>query len=331
MKKNIGEIKPKAFENRKSLTSYVIPDGVIGERAFARCINLTSVVIPDSVTSIGKDAFSGCSGLKSITIPDSVTSIGEYAFSGCSSLQEIIVAEGNPVYHSAGNCIIETESKTLIAGCKSSVIPNDGSVTSIGEYAFLRCSGLTSITIPDSVTCIGWGVFSGCSGLTSITIPFVGEKMDGTGETSFDHIFGGIGVPDSLKEVFITGGKNIGEHAFSCCRLLKNITIPDSVTSIGEYAFSGCCDLTSVTIPDSVGSIGDWAFSWCIRLTSVTIPDSVTSIGHYTFYSCDSLTTITYHGTMAQWRAIKKGDGWDKGTPDYKVHCADGVLDKDDD
>lgn len=66
-------------------------------------------------------------------------------------------------------------------------------------------------------------------------------------------------------------------------------------------------------------------------MKSVSIPDSVTSIGHYTFYSCDSLTTITYHGTMAQWRAIRKGNDWDKGTPDYKVYCTDGVLDKDDD
>ena len=83
-------------------------------------------------------------------------------------MTSITVEQGNVVYHSAGNCIIVTASKTLIAGCKNSIIPNDGSVTSIGDYAFYDCGGLTSITIPDSVTSIGRSAFEDCSGLTSI-------------------------------------------------------------------------------------------------------------------------------------------------------------------
>ena len=155
------------------MTSITIPDSItsIGERAFENCSGLTSITIPDSVTNIGNYAFWNCSGLTSITIPDSVTHIGWGAFEWCDGLESITVERDNPNYHSAGNCIIETASKTLIAGCKNSVIPNDGSVTSIGDYAFGGCSGLTSITIPDSVTSIGYYAFSYCSSLTSVIIP----------------------------------------------------------------------------------------------------------------------------------------------------------------
>ena len=194
----------------------VIPDGTekIGDYAFLGCSGLTSVTIPDSVTSIGDRAFSWCSGLTSIVIPDSVTSIGARAFNGCSGLTSIVVEDGNPVYHSDGNCLIKTGSKTLIVGCKSSVIPNDGSVTSIGRSAFYGCSGLTSVTIPDSVTSICRRAFYGCSGLTSVTIP------------------------DSVT--------SIGSGAFSGCSGLTSVTIPDSVTSIGQSAFSGCSGLTTI-------------------------------------------------------------------------------------
>ena len=86
---------------------------------------------------------------------------------------------------------------------------------------------------------------------------------------------------------------SIGDKAFSGCRGLTSITLPESLTSIGDWAFSGCSGLTSITLPESVTSIGDWAFSGCIGLTTITIPESVTSIGSYAFSYCDGLTTIT--------------------------------------
>jgi hypothetical protein len=96
----------------------------------------------------------------------------------------------------------------------------------------------------------------------------------------------------------------IGKWAFSSCRSLTSITIPDSVTSIGDSAFSYCYGLTSITIPDSVTSIGDSAFSYCYGLTSVVIGDSVTSIGKYAFYDCDSLNIVYYKGTTEEWNTI---------------------------
>ena len=97
---------------------------------------MTFIVIPNSVTSIGDTAFLGCSKLTSVVIPNSVTSIGSSTFSGCSGLTSIIVDENNPKYDSRDNCnaIIETETNTLINGCKTTIIPN--SVKSIHSYAF---------------------------------------------------------------------------------------------------------------------------------------------------------------------------------------------------
>lgn len=102
----------------------------------------------------------------------------------------------------------------------------------ISGNAFYNCSGLTSLTIPNSVTSIGYGAFYGCSGLTSVTIP-----------NSVTYI---------------------GDVAFSYCSSLTTLTIPNSVTSIGNDAFSYCTGLTSITIPNSVTSIGAGAFYNCI-------------------------------------------------------------------
>jgi len=152
-----------AFSGCSGLTSVTIGNSVtsIGDGAFRDCSGLTSVAIPNSVTSIGYEAFFGCTNLTSISIPNSLTSIDWRVFSGCG-LNSISVASGNTAYDSRNDCnaIIETASNTLIVGCQNSVIPN--SVTSIGDWAFSYCSGLTSVTIPNSVTSIGGGAFANC-------------------------------------------------------------------------------------------------------------------------------------------------------------------------
>ena len=98
-------------------------------------------------------------------------SIGKQSFFGCSNIESITVEAGNPTYHSEGNCLIETETKELILGCKNSVIPEDGSVTGIGRGAFAGNKSLTSITVPDSVTSIDEFAFRGCTGLTTLYLP----------------------------------------------------------------------------------------------------------------------------------------------------------------
>ena len=169
---------------------------------------------------------------------------------------------------------------------------NDGSgilyqVTTIGQDAFARCKGLTSVTIPNSVISIGQGAFFNCSGLTSVEIP---NSVTTIGQDAFWNC-------SSLTSVTIGNSvTTIGQSAFWGCSGLTSVTIPNSVTTIGQYAFYGCSSLTSVTIPNSVTTIGQSAFQGCSSLTSITIGNSVTTIGQSAFMDCSSLTSITIPG-----------------------------------
>ena len=206
MQDGVTSIGNKAFAGCKNLTSITIPNSVtsIKYSAFYECTSLTSITIPNSVTSIGESAFRYCESLTTITIPNSITSIGDAAFAFCKNLTSINVATDNP-YYSSDNGVLFNKNRTTLLRCPEGksgyIIPN--SVTSIGDWAFSRCTSLTSITIPNSVKTIGDNVFYKCERLTSITIP------------------------NSVK--------TIGDDVFYNCERLTSITIPNSVTLTGEY------------------------------------------------------------------------------------------------
>ncbi len=199
------------------------------------------------------------------------------------------------VSHNSTTYSVTSIGDNAFSGCSgltSITIPN--SVTSIGNNAFRDCSGLTSITIPNSVTSIGDNAFSGCSGLTSITIP---NSVTSIGYSPF------LGCTN-LNSIVVESGNSVYDSRNNCNAIIEtstntviqgcmNTLIPNSVTAIGDYAFSGCSGLTSITIPNSVTSIGDGAFRNCSGLTSITIPNSVTSIGNNAFRDCSGLTSIT--------------------------------------
>ena len=303
---SVTDIGNDAFSHCSSLSSIVIPDSVtdIGNDAFSHCSSLSNIVIPDSVTSIGDYAFSGCSSLSNIVIPDSVTDIGNGAFSGCLLLEYISIPKSviclneNPFSDWKGvleclshNFIYEDDvlfnkDKSKIVSFRnqkieSYIIPD--SVTSIGDYAFSRCSSLSNIVIPDSVTDIGKCAFYFCSSLSNIVIP---DSVTSIGNDAFLRC-------SSLSNIVISDSvTSIGNGAFLGCSSLSNIVIPDSVTSIGNDAFSDCSSLSSIVIPDSVTDIGNDAFSHCSSLSNIVVPNSVISIGDRAFWDCSFLSNI---------------------------------------
>ena len=225
------------------------------------------IVIPDnvendgiiySVTSIGDYAFCFCHSLTSVTIPYSVTSIGRGAFSETgwyNSQPDGVLYIDNWLIGYKGEkpteAIIITEGTRGIADC-----------------AFRYCSGLTSITIPNSVTSIGRYAFTSC-GLTSVTI---GNGVTSIGEGAFEECsnFGSVIIHDIAAWCNISFGDNksnplyYAHHLYLGDEEIKHLIIPNTVTSISDLAFKDCTGITSVTIPNSVTTIG----KGCLLYTS---------------------------------------------------------------
>lgn len=169
-------------------------------------------------------------------------------------------------------------------------------VTRIGSQAFINCTNLTSVTIPNSITNIGGNAFRACTSLTNIAVAIDNPSYtspDGVlynkAQTTLIQFPGGRGGGYAISN----GVTFIGPSAFYRCTGLANVTIPNTVVAILLDAFSGCTGLTGATIPDSVTTIQAAAFYRCTGLTNVTIPNSVTNIQSLAFTLCSSLTNIT--------------------------------------
>ena len=291
------------------------------------------------IKNVAKDAFKDNKVIRRIETSSLYYSIPGSSFDGCD-LDEIVndvqtISDGeiieepttdsdfvlaivktlgytapSDMYYSQDNCLITYVGKKLVLGANNSVIPSDGSVTSISAYAFAGRLGITDLTIPNGITSIGEYAFKNCVNIQSITLA---QSVTDVATTAFYGCNATLLTGDAtaistiaqncsknITYSVVLTGTSVPTDSFKHCANLISVTIPDSVTSIDSDAFYGCERLTSVTIPDSVTSIGDSVFSWCTGLTSVTIPDSVTSIGELTFFGCSELTSVTIGNSVTR-------------------------------
>ncbi len=273
-----------------------LPVTAIASRAFYEHTHIQSVIIPPTVNEVMGYSFYGCTSLDNIVFPMHDITFGEYVFEDVSLESATLPIEIIPKLENTqikniticGNLSNELKSNPYIV----SVDWIGPTQTTIDNQAFLDCTNLKSITLPNTLTSIGNEAFSGCSSLSSIEIPLNVTEIGKNAFAGCSNIKEAIIPMFALKEIdttnleslVLTSGTSIEANAFRNCTSLKSVTISDSITNIESHAFYGCTSLTSVTIPSSVTSIREGAFA-----------------------NCTNLTIVNYLGTIEQWCHIELG------------------------
>ena len=286
-----------------------LPIKEIAANVFNGVSYLKEVTLSSSVEKIGDGAFKNCTELKKIIIPKSVTVIGKEVFDGCPSVDYYCEASEKPSGWS-NDCIRDgayvswkyskkfvfqlSESGDYYILKSAKGVSGDVAVpekyigipvSEIAAYAFLDCTSLTSVEVPDSIIAIGSDAFKNTGLYNNKSNWSGGALYVGKHLIALNNVSGAY----TVKE----GTLCIGGSVFKGFSGLTSVTLPSSVTSIGAYAFSGCTALTGIVIPENVKYIGHCAFEDCDTVTEVTVPDSVTWIGEQVFLNCDNLKTVT--------------------------------------
>ena len=304
----------------------------IGMNSFPTC-DIIGLELPSTLETIGKYAFQDCKALESVIIPPGVSTLEYGAFERCSRMikgaypsnLENPFPYGQQVTYDRSIATVENghlftgedKAKTNLLFVNTYIsgeITLPETVTTIGDFAFKDCDGVTGVTFDDALTSIGQEAFYECNALTSVTF---GDALSSIGNQAFyrcnaltsvtfgnpaEMTIGFSAFSDCYALTSVTFGDTskmtIGASAFHSCDALTSVAFGNGPTTIGDSAFFGCDDLASVTFGDGPTTIGEKAFYACYALTSVVIPPTVTSIGIYAFGYCNALIKSAYPSNL---------------------------------
>ncbi len=236
--------------------------------------NVKKVVIGSGITSVDFYSLKNAEELTTVEISETVTEC-YLPYTGCPKFTDINVNASNETYSSDGGILFnkaKTQIITYPAGKTQTSYDVPVAVTDFAAGAFMNCTSLVNITLPDGITELKWDLFNGCTALENVSLP------------------------DSITK--------IGESAFYKCTSLTSINIPSGVTSIEDATFQKCSALESISIPEGVTSIGSEAFSGCGALEKIYIPNSLSEIEENAFFKCYELDDVYYNGTEDEWNKI---------------------------
>ncbi len=309
------------FSNARNITS--LPEGL-----FWKCSSLTSATFSSNITSLANSVFNGCSSLSNISSFPNVTTIGYTCFAytkitsfeigpscidistnniflGCDTLESLKVNSANTVYTDLGqNIILKKSDRTLVAMCKSSIIPDDCIIPSDSQNIFI-CTP-EEFTIPKQIIDLPKYAFQNNKNIKKVIIP---NTLKTLSLKCFENCV-------NLREVVFEDGcqlTSLSENCFNGCENLSIINLPSSIKTLLKYCFNGCKNLTKVPVSDGhvFTSIGDYAFagtgvtkgilfnatlgtniySECTNLNEIEIEEGVTTIPASTFNGCKNLVS----------------------------------------
>ena len=261
----VRSIRPNAFSFCTSLTEAVIPAGVasVGESAFSACDALETITFLNPDCLLGEDC----------VVDNGIITVYGYADSTAERYAEAqglpFISLGTAVH--GGKC---GDSLTWSFDPETGVLTIEGEGAMYDyndQYSDISAScapwlplmrRITAISLSDRMTYIGDSAFLGCTGLRSVAIP---ESVVTIGVNAFSE------CPALCSVVFQEGLDEIGAWSFSGCTGLQSVRFPESLQTIGSFAFGDCSSLTEVEIPAGVLSIGDSPFARCASLNSITV------------------------------------------------------------